>query len=285
MKTIGQVLQLSCDWLKSKSSSHSRREVEELIAFTLKCKRLDIYLHFDKPLLEQELAKIRSNLSRLATNEPLQYIEGQVEFYGCHIMVDNRVLIPRPETELLVDHVVKTLSTQNLQNKVLWDICTGSGCIGISVKKSLPDLKVVLADLSKDALQVAQENSKLNQVDLECVLGDFFTPFANQMCDYLICNPPYISEDEYRELEPHVRDFEPKGALVANLNGLEFYERLARDSKNFVRPGGRVFLEIGQEQSEPCRKLFSTYANLKVKKDLAGIERFIEFEIPSYSDF
>lgn len=281
MKTVSQIIKLSCEYLLSKGSRHSRRDVEELIASTLGLKRLDLYLNFDKPLVEHELAKIRQNLQRLATNEPLQYIEGTATFHDCTIKVDKRVLIPRPETEQLASIIIKRLQDQEHAGKALWDICTGSGCLGIAIKKNCPDLRVTVSDVSIDALQVAQENINFNGVDISCFQGDLLSPFEGLQADFVVSNPPYVAEHEFRFLDPNVRDFEPKLALVSGKTGLECYERFAHQLKSFVKPQGIVWFEVGMGQAKRISSLLSSYANVTIIKDFAGIERFIEFQIPS----
>ncbi len=272
MKSLGEIIKLSCDYIRTKNSIHTRREVEELIAFTLNKKRLDLYLNFDKPLTEDELARIRKNLTRLASNEPLQYIEGNVDFYGCTIHVDKRVLIPRPETEYLVDLIVQTLKGQNLTGKTLWDICTGSGCIGIALKKALPDLTVVLSDISSDALSVAKRNAEVNDVSVTLVQGDLLAPFAGQKADFIVSNPPYIAEGEYSTLDPHVKNYEPKNALVSGPNGLECYRRLFKDLQAHLTPGAKCWFEIGNTQGE---MLLNEYPGATLLKDLNQNDRFI----------
>lgn len=263
MKTLGQILKLSYEYISKKSSSHTRHEVEELIAFTLGKKRLDLYMNFDKPLNDDELDRIRKNITRLAANEPLQYIEGSVQFYNCTIKVDKRALIPRPETELLVDHIVKTIGKE--AHGELWDICTGSGCIGIALKKAIPGLTVTLSDISADALALAQENARLNNVEVQTVQGDLLEPLKDQKADYIVCNPPYISEEDYSRLDAHVRDYEPKLALVPGKTGLECYNRLLPS----LPPGATVWLEIGSNQG-------LHFPQGKILKDLSGHDRFVE---------
>lgn len=275
MKTLQEIVKLSCDYIRQKSSSHTRREVEELIAFSLGKKRLDLYLNFDKPLSEQELALIRKNLTRLAQNEPLQYIEGSVDFYGCKIAVDKRVLIPRPETELLVERIVKEIKP----NTVLWDICTGSGCIGIAVKKAHPSVSVVLSDLSQDALDVAKKNAELNNVDVECIQGDLLEPFKGKKADYIVSNPPYIAESEYVALDAHVKHFEPKLALVSGQSGLECYVRMIAGLKAVCNPGAVIWFEIGHTQADAIIALLEAFSDPKIIQDFSGKSRFIQFKL------
>lgn len=279
MKSLGEILKLSCDYIQSKGSSHSKREVEELIAHTLNKKRLDLYLNFDKPLTEPELVLVRKNLTRLAKNEPLQYIEGQVSFYDCTIQVDPRVLIPRPETELLVETIVKQIRLQPYDNKVLWDICTGSGCIGIAIKKALGTLAVTLSDISSDALALAKVNAEQNQVTVDFVQGDLAEPFRGKRADFIVCNPPYITEDEFIGLEAHVTCFEPKLALVSGQTGLECYERLIKALPSICNPGAVIWFEIGHTQKEPLLAMLSHLKEPKALQDYSGKDRFITFQI------
>lgn len=279
MKALGEILKLSYEYIVKKGSTHTRHEVEELIAYTLGKKRLDLYLNFDKPLHEDELVKVRKNLSRLAANEPLQYIEGRVSFYDCTLLVDPRVLIPRPETELLVDRIVKQIRQKPYSSKVLWDVCTGSGCIGIAIKKALPELTVVVSDVSADALAVAKANSQLNEVAVDMLQGDLLEPFAGKNADFIVCNPPYIAEGEYASLANHVRDFEPKLALVSGNTGLECYERLIRQLPSFCNEGATVWFEIGFSQGPLLVSKLSGFKDVQVLQDLSHNDRFVEFRV------
>jgi release factor glutamine methyltransferase len=279
MKTVGQILRLSCEYLKSHNSPFGRLEVEWLIAGILKMGRLDLYLKYDQPLNEGELHEIRTKLKRLARGEPLQYIEGSVNFLGCQIFVDRRVLIPRPETELLVQHVLKNVTKENM---TVVDVCTGSGCIGIACKKkSLHPVDVWLLDLSSDALLIAKENAFKNHVDVRIVHSDLLEALADSSIDLLVANPPYVSEAEYQALDLHIRDFEPKQALVGGPTGLEIYERLAFQIHKKVRPGGRVFFEIGESQKKPMEKLLIVhgYKEIEFFYDLCQKIRFVAFTV------
>ncbi len=258
MKTIGEVIKLSGDFLKS------RRDAEEIIAHVLQMKRLDLYLQFDKPVIEKELVCIREMLKRCAKHEPLEYVIGEVEFYGCKIRVDRRVLIPRPETEILVYKIAKIA-----KKGILWDVCTGSGCIGIALKKANPDLQVTLSDISPEALSVTAENAKLNGVDVRILQGDLLEPFKGQKCDFLVCNPPYITEEEYEQLDPSVKNFEPKLALVG---GLKFYERLKKVLPAHFNLGGCAFFEISAHQAAHLQSLFPMG---HIDPDWAGHPRYL----------
>ncbi len=275
MKTVSELLQLSTVFLQERGVERARRLVEELLASTLRMKRLDLYMQFDKPVEEKELAKLREPLKRLVIGEPIEYILGEVDFYGCKVAVDARVLIPRQETEILVEHILK-----RIKGRVVWDLCTGSGCLGISLKKARPELEVTLSDISSDALDLAKENAEKNQVEIRLVQGDLLTPFEGQKADIVVCNPPYISISEYLNLQPSVRDFEPKMALVGGETGTEFYERLARELPPFLNDGTLVFLEMGTGQGPQLQKIFSgsPWTRAEVEKDWAGHDRFFFLE-------
>ncbi len=282
MKTLGEVLNLSAQFLKEKGCQRSRRTAEELIGFILKIKRLDLYMQFDRPIVEGELELLRPLLKRAAKGEPLEYITNEVSFYHCTLSVTLDVLIPRPETEILVDSACKQLQKEPLEGKVAWDLCTGSGCIGIAVKKACPQLTMTLSDLSSKALAVAGDNAQRNSVEVELLHGDLLAPFAGRTADFIFCNPPYISSQEFLTLDPSVKDFEPSTALVGGEDGLAFYRRLNEELTPHLNPGAKVYFEIGRGQGKALLDLFSgpKWKNPRIEKDWAGHDRFffLEFE-------
>lgn len=276
MKTIGEVLPLSSRFLSDRKIDRPRRIVEDLLAALLRCKRIDLYMQFDRPLDDSELASLRDWLKRAAKNEPVEYIIGEVDFFGCAIKTDRRALIPRPETELLVERIANQVKDQ----KIIWDICTGSGCIGISLKKRFPSVEVYLSDLSSDALSLAKENGKKNGVEVQFCQGDLFAPFLGKKADLIVCNPPYVSTSEYLEIDASVRDFEPKQALVGGESGLDFYERLAVELPGYLMPGGMAFLEIGAAQGNRVKEIFASpiWKRMELFPDLSGKDRFFFLE-------
>ena len=157
MRTLLEILTLTTEYLQQQGIQNPRRQAEDLISDVLDMPRLKLYLEFDRPLSESELELCRQRLARRAKGEPLQYIKGEVEFYGCRIGLSRDVLIPRQETEILVDIIAKQLEKENLEGKSLWDVCCGSGCIGIALKKKFPQLKVILSDISQEALIMAKK--------------------------------------------------------------------------------------------------------------------------------
>lgn len=280
MRTILQILDLSKSYLEQKGILNARRQAEEMLGEALGLGRMGLYLEFDRPLTDVEVDKCRSWLKRRGTGEPLQYIVGSVKFLDCQIKLSPHVIIPRQETEILADKIAASLSAADLSDKVLWDVCCGSGCLGISLKKKLPALNVSLSDISKEALAVAAENSAANDTAVELLLGDLLAPFSGKKADFIVCNPPYISQKDYEGLEPEVRSYEPKGALVAGESGVEFYARLAKDLPKFLNPKGKVWFEIGDGQAEAIKKLFDApcWTHCAHECDWSGRERFFSLE-------
>lgn len=281
MRTVLEILKLSTEYLQQKKIDHPRRQAEELIGELLGIGRMGLYLDYSRPVNEEELEKCRSWLKRRGQGEPLQYISGAMDFLSCRIKVTQDVLIPRQETEILVDKIAKELSGSDLEGKILWDVCCGSGCIGIALKKKFPALSVFLSDLSDKALAVAKENALNNGVDVEFFQGDLLVPFNNQRAHYVVCNPPYISEKEYETLDLEVKGYEPKLALISGFSGLECYIRLAVDLPHYLYSHGKAWFEIGDGQGERIKTLFNhpCWTSCSYEPDWSGRERFFSLEI------
>lgn len=281
MKTLLEIVNLSSEYLEKQGVKNSRRDALELISFGLEVRPLDLYVQFDRPMTEKELDECRQLLKRKAKGEPIQYIRGEVEFFDCAIKVTPDVLIPRHETEILVDRIATILAQDDLQGKTLLDLCCGSGCIGIALKKRFPELNVILSDLSGPALAVARDNAKHNGVEVTFLQGDFFDAIKGERGHYLVCNPPYVSESEFVGLEVEVRQFEPTMALVAEDNGLAFYKRLERDFLSFLLPKGKMWLEMGSQQGPAVTQIFQGVSakKMEVQQDWAGHDRFFFLEL------
>lgn len=277
MKTLGEILKLSSEFLQKRGIEKPRRQVEELLSYVLKLPRIELYMQFDRPLVEKELEQLREAVKRRAEGEPWQYIAGEVEFLGCRIQVNKKVLIPRQETEILADKIVKELPAHPVE---IWDLCTGSGCIGIALKKKRPDCKVVLSDISPDALALARENALQNGVEVEFVQGDLLQPFQGKKADLIVCNPPYIAEKDYLGLDREVREWEPKTALVGGPSGFEFYQRMASVLPHYLNPRGKVYFEIGRGMGEEVKNLFtsSVWKNPRVDPDWSSQDRYLILE-------
>ena len=212
---------------------------------------------------------IEDALKRLENGEPVQYIVGDVDFYGYTFKVDKRVLIPRFETEGLVEIALKYLS----DGDSIIDLGTGSGCIAITLKKKLPNSKIDAVDISNDALTLAKDNAKLNNVDINFYLGDMLC--TNKKYDCIISNPPYIAYDE--EVMDIVKNNEPNNALYADNNGLYFYEEILKKANTYLNDKYYIFFEIGYNQGESIKEIALKYLDctVEIKKDLQGFDRYV----------
>eukprot|EP00667_Euglena_gracilis_P013178 EG_transcript_13577 len=239
-----------------------------------------------RPAAESELAAFQRHLQVVLEGTPIDYVLQYVDFYGCRLTVGPAVLIPRPETEVMLDMAVEAARKQfanrlcgGQRQVVVWDICCGSGCLGIAFKKALPDnTQVILSDISPEALAVARGNATRNGVAVEARRGDLLAPFpAGEAADVVLCNPPYISAAEFAALDPSVRDHEPTAALLAGPTGTEFYERLAEELPERLSPGGLAFIEIGYRQGPTVLRMFqqNTWTQCSLGKDFAGHDRYI----------
>ncbi len=282
MRTVKDILLLSAEHLQNKGVKSPRLVAEELLASVMGIKRLQVYLEFERPLQDDEVDQCRKKLLRLSKKEPLQYVLEEVDFFGCTLYVNPSVLIPRNETEQLVEKVAQELSRAPLQGKVLFDLCAGSGCVGISLKKKFPLLNVVCTDISKDALLVAKRNAERNSVEVEFIEGDLFSPLSGRKADFLVSNPPYVTEEEWMNLDREVKDFEPRRALVAGLEGTEIYKKISIESPRYLNPGAKIWLEIGASQGQKVKEIFSgkQWKRQALSQDYAGRDRFffLEFE-------
>lgn len=214
---------------------------------------------------------IEDAIKRYKNGEPVQYIVGDVDFYGNIIKVDKRVLIPRFETEGLVEIALKYLDNTKLD---VVDLGTGSGCISITLKKKLPNINMDAVDISIDALTLARENARLNNVDINFINGDMLKPL-NKKYDCIISNPPYIAYGE--EVMDVVKNNEPEMALYADNDGLYFYEEILKNCKNYLKDKYYIFFEIGYNQGERIKDMAIKYLNcdVEIKKDLQGFDRYI----------
>ena len=214
---------------------------------------------------------IEDAIKRLDNGEPVQYIVGDVDFYGNIIKVDKRVLIPRFETEGLVEIALKYLTNTNLD---IVDLGTGSGCIAITLKKKLPNINMDAVDISIDALEVARENAKLNNVDINFYNGDMLRPLSKKY-DCIISNPPYISYNE--EIMDIVKNNEPSNALYADNEGLYFYEEILKNCKDYLKDKYYIFFEMGYSQGSRIKQIALKYLDctVEIKKDLQGFDRYV----------
>lgn len=224
-----------------------RHEVEEWIAWNVGIRRLDLYLHSSSPVNPVHLSNIEAGLARLAQAEPLCYLTKEAPFFGCMFHVTPDVLIPRPETETLVEAAASFLSEQ--QPGHLFDICTGSGCIGLTLKKLFPDWHVILSDISAAALEVAKKNAKDLALDVEFIQGHLLEALPGKaVC--IVANPPYLSDADMQVLDKSVLDYEPKLALHGGHQGTEMISQIFTSLPSHLSSLGRCFVEIGAAQAD-----------------------------------
>lgn len=279
MLTILNAIELSKEYLEKREVESPRINAELLLAHILKCKRMDLYLRFEQPLKDDEVAEYRELIRRRGKREPVQYIIGSVEFYGIDFFVDRNVLIPRQETEHLVEEIINIYKSKNKVNII--DIGTGSGNIAVSLARNLPNAIIQGIDKSSAAIEIAEKNAKKNSAinNLSFKSIDFIS-FANSNShkfDVIVSNPPYISVEDYDALELELKKYEPKDALTDHEDGLSFYKIISEKSKNILRENGKLFFEIGFGQSESILKIMagSGFINISLIKDYQNIDRVI----------
>lgn len=282
MISVLEAIKLSTDYFEKKQIESPRANAEILLADILHCKRLDLYLSFDKPLSEIELNQYRESIKKRASHIPLQYIIGNVEFYNLKILVNENVLIPRPETELLVERIINDFKDRN--GLRILDIGSGSGNISLSLAKNLNEAFITGVDISEKAIELAQQNAEMNQINnAEFKLIDIMSDQIFQLgkFDLIVSNPPYVSESDYNLLEPELKVYEPRIALTDNSDGLSFYNRIITISKSILENKGYLFFEIGKDQQQIIYEMMirEEFVNIKMQKDYAGIERIILGEL------
>lgn len=231
-------------------------------------------LAFIRAFSESELSKINKALEKRLNHIPLGYIFGKTNFYGLDFIVNENVLIPRLDTEILVEKVISEINSRSEKCSVL-DIGTGSGAIAVTVAKET-NANVTAVDISPLALEVARKNAELNQVDVEFVLSDLFENMENRQFDFIVSNPPYIESAEIDRLMPEVRFHEPILALDGGRSGVDFYEKIIERSNKFLKPNGKLFFEIGYNQGESIAKLMKNkFKNICVYKDYSNNDRVV----------
>jgi release factor glutamine methyltransferase len=280
--TVVEVIQRSTEYLQQKGVESPRLQSELLLAHVLKLPRLRLYLSFDRALLPDELQATRDLVMRRGRREPLQHLLGSVSFCGLELSVTPAVLIPRPETELLAEQAAQFLIARSPtpEPPSMLDFGTGSGCLAIAVAAQCPAARVTALDISEAALAVARENSNRHRLTerVQFFCGDAFAALPAEMrFDLIVANPPYIPSAVIATLEPEVRDHDPRIALDGGADGLDTYRRLACEAGAFLRPDGRMMLEIGDDQGEPLRNLFSaaSWETLSLGADYSGRPRML----------
>lgn len=281
--TISLLLGKSTGFLEKKGSATPRLDAELLLAEVLGMNRVDLYVNFDRPLNGAEVDRYRKLIRRRGAGEPVAYILGRAYFRNLELKVDRRVLVPRPETEHVVEAALAWLAASDWSGappRVL-DIGTGSGAIALAVAAEHPGARVTGVDASADALELAAENARAAGLDARVtfIRTDIFSDLDPvDTFDLIISNPPYIGSEEWDTLPVDVRDFEPREALDGGPGGLDHYHRIIAEAHQFLKPGGTLILEIGYRQASEVTRLLidaDRYHDLSVSKDYAGRDRVV----------
>lgn len=271
------ILENTSRFFASKGLENARLQAELLLAAVLGVKRLDLYLQFERPLHTSEVDRYREYVRQRLQRVPVQYITGVAAFRQLELTVTPAVLIPRPETEVLVDVALELLPAGG---RVL-DLCCGSGAVALSLAQEAAAAEVVAADVSADALEVAKDNGQrcglAERVEWHC--GDLFAPLrGTEPFDLVVANPPYVRRSGLAQLAPEVRDYEPHLALDGGEDGLAYYRRIAQEAADFICPGGYLLLEVGEGQSAAVEGLLARSARLtevQIRLDLNQIPRVV----------
>jgi len=280
--TVLKVLQWTTAYFERKHLEQPRASAEVLLAHVLKMERVQLYLNFDRPLTSAELASYRGTILRRAAREPTQYITGKQEFWSLELEVTPAVLIPRPETELLVE---KTLDLVGNSAKWVLDLGTGSGAIALALAHERPFLRLVGSDQSYEALLVARRNAFRHHLQerIAFVAADLLDGFTSSVApfDIIVSNPPYIGEQEFPSLAPEIKQHEPSPALLAGSEGLAVIRRILRVAPRYLRDEGSLLLEIGAAHAELLREELPKahgFAHFEFLRDYAGILRVLHLQ-------
>ncbi|MBF0621099.1 MAG: peptide chain release factor N(5)-glutamine methyltransferase [Magnetococcales bacterium] len=278
--TVRRMMQWSTQWLGEKEIENPRLDTELLLSHSLGIRRLDLFLDMDRPLIAEELAAFKTLIKRRVAREPVAYITESKGFWTLDLTVKSGVLIPRPETELVVDTILKTITQRDTVLRIL-EIGVGTGAIILSLLKELPEAEGVGVDISEQAIACCTENAENLGLDKRLKLhhGDLFEPLnaSQQRYDILVSNPPYVLDSELEGLEPEVRQWEPKTALLGGAEGLDIYKRLLADAVDYLNEHGKIAVEIGCTQAEAVTRLMegAGFCEVTVLKDYSGHPRVV----------
>ncbi|MFP8490182.1 peptide chain release factor N(5)-glutamine methyltransferase [Gracilimonas sp. Q87] len=274
--TVLSMLEWATDFFEEKEVRSPRYSIEWLLADVLNVKRLDLYLMYDRPLSSEELDTLRPLVKRRSLHEPLQYISGESDFLNVKIKVEPGVLIPRQETEQLVDLILK--ENKEKENLKILDIGTGSGCIPVSIKKEKPEWDVYATDISEKALEIAKSNAEYNEVEVTYFCDDLFEPsqIQSDFFDVIVSNPPYIEPDEKSTLDKEVLEFEPELALFCESTE-NMYSALESISRLSLKEKGTAYFELHHQLGTEVSKLFDpSIWTSEILKDLDEKKRFFK---------
>ncbi len=279
--TIKQLLEWTSEYFRKAELEEPLLCAQLLLAKVLKCNKVDLYLRFNQQIGKGERDEFRKLVKRAYQKEPIAYILGEKEFFSLPIKVNNSVLIPRPETELLVQWVVRKARESYMESSTIdiLDIGTGSGCISIALAKNLPvESRIIANDISSEAIKVARENCVMHNVEDKIILtqSDLFENMEKgEKFDFIVSNPPYVTERDYNSLPEHIKQYEPKQALLAGIDGLDVINKLIEQSQFYLKPKGWLVFEIGYNQKEAVETMMKEkqYENVDFEKDADNIPR------------
>jgi release factor glutamine methyltransferase len=276
--SVKRVLSWAADDLKKRGNDSARLDVELLLSRVLKLDRIGLIMHSERPLAPAELAAFRELFKRRRAGEPVAYLLGEREFYGIQLRVDARVLIPRPDSERLVEVALERTRARSMLGAAL-DLCTGSGCVAIAFARARPTWSVTASDVSTDALAVARDNAHRTGTirNLRLVEGSLFTPVGGQRFDLVTANPPYIPSGDIPGLPVDVRGFEPHLALDGGQDGLLLVRKIASEATQYLTSGGLLALEIGADQGPAAQAILAEHGfrELELAQDLGGRDRVV----------
>ncbi len=278
--TVKRILEWTAGFLKQKGVESPRLEAELLLAHARQCPRIRLYTDFDAELTESERTQMRESVQRRAKREPLAYIIGTREFYGRSFDVGHGVLIPRPETETLIDVCLERIPKSEPRHIV--EVGFGSGCVSITIARQRPACRVAATDVSDRALEIANRNVQKHEVAGRVTLltGDVLQPLlaSGPQFDGLVSNPPYIRDDERQSLQPEVAQHEPAEALFAGSDGLDIVRRIVIDAPNVLKPGAFIVLEVDPAQCKMVVSLLESagFHSVNIHRDLSGNDRIVE---------
>ena len=281
--TIQKLLNWTTEYFAEKGIDAPRLSAELLLSHVLAMERIELYTQFDKPVDKEQLDRLHDLVKRAGQHEPICYLTGRTEFYSLQLEVSPDCMIPRPETELLVERAIEFLRTR-AGTQFVCDLCTGCACIAVAIAKNSPDAKIIATDICDAALNVAANNIEKHRLKdrIKLICGDLFEPIVPQLdvekFDLIVCNPPYVSAAEFEKLDKNVKDYEPRLALFAGVDGLDVYRRIIDKADRFLKPDGALILEIGYAQGPAIKDLLEkaeTFVEIKIEKDFHDNDRIV----------
>jgi len=267
-----------CDYLKTRGIESYQTDSAVLLAHSSGLDKIHIITDSEKIVSSEDFERFTALLKKRAENAPLAYLTGEREFYSLLFKVEKHVLIPRPDTEILVEAVLNKIPKNERDCEIL-EIGTGSGCISVAIAKNCENAIITATDISLDALEIARKNAEINSVidRVKFILSDLYKEINEEKFDIIVSNPPYIPSGEIDELDEDIRLYEPKNALDGGLDGLDFYRKLIAEGKQLLKLSGIFFFEIGYNQARSVSKILeeNEFENVTVMKDYAGHDRVI----------